>query len=571
MMKSLVMLLLAARASGKAKGYDYIVVGGGTAGSVVASRLAEASDVLLLNIAGAPPGAYNSPVLVSDEYIVSSNLSATKGMSARFYQPAYEPVVHFSTGETGSSPARFLGGSSIVGLTHFLYNYTMDWAPGWDTQAMKNAFMRMKIQPTLHPNYLHPLTQAFMGQTEGARPTPSSQRPDGTKITAYAAYLRGAPERLTVMHGVRADQLIIRDGACVGVKALRLGGKAKKYVDLYAKKEVILSSGFVYTPRLLFLSGIGDARELEAAGIEVVRDLPAVGKNLLAPRFTPVSWHTEVPTLSRMMGAPISSGGPAVKEAFQSVLAEATVHLDEDTIAQFMPLYYAPKSAPLQYSLQGEPWPLSTNAYTMLVTMKTQAGGSIKFDKDPDVSPVVTVDPMTPEDLRRGGAAVDEAVKMGGALPNLGRVEHAQDWSTVYDGRGTCRMGTGPETSVVDTSLRVHGVRGLRIVDGSVIPVGTPYLAMPEVLATSERAAELIADVETLSVADVPPGTALLDAVTEQVDLAAVPEQRTTEPPQLAVPFLATLSAALGSLSLFLLARLRGQSAPAEDGYYVQA
>merc|ERR1712066_239076 len=104
------------------------------------------------------------------------------------------------------------------------------------------------------------------------------------------------------------------------------------------------------------------------------------------------------------MGSPISpEGKTAVPEAFGSALLEATARTRSqaareaepeaerpDIAAMFMPLYYAPKSAPLQYSLQGEDWPLKTNAYTMLITMTTAAKGSIKFDKNPDVSPTIT-------------------------------------------------------------------------------------------------------------------------------------------------------------------------------------
>merc|ERR1719471_24005 len=125
-------------------------------------------------------------------------------------------------------------------------------------------------------------------------------------------------------------------------------------------------------------------------------------------------------------------------------------------MVQFMPLYYAPSSAPLQYSLQGEPWPLATNAYTLLVTMRTEASGSVKIDRDPDVSPLVVIEPLTPEDAKRGAEAVEAAMRLGSALPSQGRVQHVQDWSAVYDGRGTCRMGSDPRSSVVDTYLRVH-------------------------------------------------------------------------------------------------------------------
>merc|ERR550537_304622 len=120
--------------------------------------------------------------------------------------------------------------------------------------------------------------------------------------------------------------------------------------------------------------------------------------------------------------------------------------------------------------------------------MATAAKGSIAIDRDPDVSPTITHDPLTPE-------------------------EHERDWSAVYDGRGTCRMGTDPRASVVDPMLRVHGIQGLRIVDGSVLPSSTPYLVMPEVVMLAERAVDLILDVATYPVSEIHAGESLREAV----------------------------------------------------------
>jgi len=369
------------------------------------------------------------------------------------------------------------------------------------------------------------------------------------------------------MDNVRADRLIIEGGVCRGVVVRDLASGGDR--TLRADYEVIVSAGYLFTPRLLFLSGIGDAKELAAADIEVAQDLPMVGKNLTAPRFAPVSWRTKAPTLSQMMGSPISKAEhPAVPEAFQSVVAEATVPLGKGSIAQFMPLYYAPTSAPLQYSLQGEPWPLETNAFTVMVTMTTEAKGEIKFDRDPDVSPTITHAPLTAADEQHGAEAIRAAEAFGGRLPSEGRVKHAQHWSAVYDGRGTCRMGSDPRTSVVDTMLRVHGVQNLRIVDGSVLPSNTPFLAMPEVLMLAERAVDIILDVPTYSTQGLPPATPLLAAVTSEGDV----------PSNMAVansPWTATFVAASGLLLLVAVSCVKAlvhvRNTHVEADVYVQA
>jgi len=242
-----------------------------------------------------------------------------------------------------------------------------------------------------------------------------------------------------------------------------------------------------------------------------------------------------------MMGEPISpAGSKANPAAFGSAVLEATARARSsagaradpkakrpDIVLSFLPLYYAPKSAPLQYSLQGEEWPLQTNAYTILATLgETKAQGSVTFPSGaPDVSPVVTHHAMTdPEDLERAREAVKLARQIGGAAefsqPSAAIENGAGDanmWTAVYDGRGTCRMGRSHHNSVVDHKLRVHGITGLRVVDGSVIPVGSPYLAVPEVLALAERASELILDQHLGS-----------KAAAAAVSVADLPEERVT-------------------------------------------
>mmetsp|Transcript_2491 Transcript_2491/g.5854 ORF Transcript_2491/g.5854 Transcript_2491/m.5854 type:complete len:664 (-) Transcript_2491:276-2267(-) len=548
--------LAAAAHSEREERYDFVIVGGGLAGSVLANRLSASGEhsVLLLNVAAAPPKAYSGPVILSDEFIINRNITADDGLRARIHQPGYAPVPHFSTELTGSSPARMLGGSSLVALSLYLRDHPEmldSWGEGWSWEELRPYFHRAEgLQGTETalrqsdygrsgpytiqelPAYVHPLTREFVRAAEasglrwapdlntergaGVGLTPTTQRADGSKVHAYDAYLRPALQRLNleVRHGARADRLIIEGGECRGLAFRNLLEGSDHVVR--ARKEVILSSGYIYSPRLLFLSGIGARRDLEAVGLQVVKDLPAVGRNLTAARYSPLAWRTATPTLSEMMGEPISRAGlKSEPAAYGSAVLEATARARSaasarahpqatrpDIVLSFMPLYYAPKSAPLQYSLQGEEWPLQTNAFSILATLgETKAQGSVTFPSGaPDVSPVITHDPMTdPEDLARAREAVDLARRIGGArefTQTQAVIENGAGrpdmWTAVYDGRGTCRMGEEEHNSVVDHKLRVHGISKLRVVDGSVIPVGSPYLAVPEVLALAERASDLI-------------------------------------------------------------------------------
>jgi len=542
-------------AQGSEQPYDFIIVGGGAAGSVLANRLSKSGQhsVLLMNIAGAPPDAYRGPVLLSDEFIVQKNLTANSGLKVQINQPGYSPVRIFSVAETGSSPARWLGGSSLVGLSLYMRDHPEAleaWGEGWGWEEMRKHFHKVEnlgqtcyggtescgdygtsgpFRISKEPAYTHPLSMDFIAAAKAAGleetkelntmhspavgVTPTSQHGDGTKVNTFDAFLRPALGRsnLRILHGVRADRLIMDGDRCRGVAYRELATSEDKVV--FAKREVIVSAGYVYSPRLLFLSGLGPRKELEDVGLSVVQALPAVGKHLTSARYSPLSWSTNKGTLSHMLGSPISPAGfTAEPNAYQSTVQEALARFRSkkaaaanphstrpDVTLSFMPVYQALKSAPLQFSLQGEPWPLKTNAYTLLVTLgETEAKGEVTFPSgSPDVSPVITHAALTDTDWELAQEAVAFAMEVGNNSALGGKfidngAGRRDAFSAIYDGRGSCRMGKSREDSVVDLNLRVHGLRSLRVVDGSVIPHASPYLALPEVLALAERASEFI-------------------------------------------------------------------------------
>ena len=223
--------------------YDFVIVGGGSAGSILANRLSASGhySVLLMNVGDAPPKAYSGPVMLTDEFIVGKNNSANDGLRVHIQQPGYGPVPNFSTALTGSSPARMLGGSSLVGLSLYLRDHPEAlnaWGEGWSWEELRPYFYRAEglrgteralresdygqedpytIQEL--PAYTHGLTQEFIrAATSAGLPwapdlntergigvglTPTTQRADGSKVHAFDAYLKPALGRpnLTVLHG----------------------------------------------------------------------------------------------------------------------------------------------------------------------------------------------------------------------------------------------------------------------------------------------------------------------------------------------------------------------------------
>ena len=508
--------------------YDYVIVGGGTAGCVLANRLSADGRVSVCVLEAGP----------EDRYLW---IHIPIGYGKTMFHPVYnwgfytDPEAHMNGRRIYWPRGRGLGGSSSINGLIYVRGQPEDydrWAAlgnrGWGWKDVLRYFERSETAVS-DIAAKHELVEAFIhGANELGIPTRTDFNGgrqegvgyyqlftrNGFRSSSATAYLRPAARRpnLRVETGAHATRIVFEGSRAVGAR-YRQGGVEK---EARAVREVILSAGALQSPQLLQLSGVGPAALLQSFGVPVVRDLPGVGENLqdhlqlrvMYKCMKPITTNDDLASAWRSVkiGAQwiFKRTGPLAIGINQGALFTRVLPESSTPDVQF---HFATLSADLA-GAKPHPWP----GFTMSVCqLRPESRGTVRIrSTDAFEAPSMRPNYLAAELDRRCAVAgirlarslagtnsmqpyVAEEYRPGPAANSDDELlEFARNFgATIFHPSGTCKMGSDP-MAVVDDQLRVRGMENLRVVDCSILPALVSGNTHAPVVMIAEKASDMI-------------------------------------------------------------------------------
>lgn len=529
--------------------FDYIIVGAGTAGCVLANRLTECGkySVLLLEAGGSDRSIWIQMPIGYGRTFFDKRIN---------WMYDTEPVEALGGRRSYWPRGKVIGGSGSINAMVYVRGQPRDFDDwnalgnsGWGWDDVLPFFKKSEdfdrhsahhgrggpqhvtdISPHAHP-ICHSFIEAaqalgfpFSGDFNGGQPEGVGfyhiNTRGGWRASTANAFLHPARKRktLSLLTHAHARRILLEGRRAVGVEYMR----GRKSCTARAKREVILAGGAINSPQLLMLSGIGDARHLKNVGVDPVVDAKAVGRNLQDHIAVSYFYKVRTPTLNDVLHPILGKiraglrymadrGGPLSLSVNQS---GGFVRSDPAKKHANLQLYFSPVSytkTPLSERKLLNPDPFSAFLLSHNPCRPTSRGHIELASGDSSASPLIHPNYLATQcdidDVLAGNRLLRQLARTS-PLADLiteeiipgaeidGDEAQLEDFraraDTVYHPTSTCMMGTDPSTSVVDTRLRVYGVDGLRVIDASIFPTITSGNTNAPTVMVAEKGAEMV-------------------------------------------------------------------------------